>query len=57
MYDKHSIINQIEHFSANQPNWMNISKPYKIYSSKYLIHDYFHRLKSKKPFSFEFTIC
>lgn len=47
MYDKHSIINKIEHFSSNQPNWINISKPYKMYSSEYFLQDYFQRLQLK----------
>jgi hypothetical protein len=44
MYDKALLINPLHNYFYQEPQWINISKEYLMYSPEYLIQDYFKHL-------------
>ena len=51
MYEKSLVTTKTNYFSSNEPNYINISKPYRMYSPEYYLQDYFQQLKTSSPFS------
>jgi hypothetical protein len=50
MYEKDSIIKKTNYFPSNEPNWMNLSIQFQMYSPEYYLQDYFQKLKASSMF-------
>jgi hypothetical protein len=51
MYQKKSLITNATYFSSHDANWVNMSKPYQMYSPEYYLQDYFQRLNASRTLS------
>ena len=51
MYNKTSVVTNTTYFSSNQPDYVNISTGYHMYSPEYYLQDYFTQLQTSSNFS------